>query len=108
MILARVWHAPSIPGRGARVSAFIATGGLSHFCLDEEFDRNLIAAMEHKDQNVIASVPPAKLKSGSGEIRNWIALAGAMEDLNLNWSDYVPCYRSLAGTGTGIAFAVWE
>jgi Catalytic LigB subunit of aromatic ring-opening dioxygenase len=93
--------------KSARV-AFIATGGLSHFCLDEDFDRNLIAAMEHNDRNVIASVPAAKLKSGSGEIRNWIALAGAMEDLNLNWSDYVPCYRSLAGTGTGIAFAIWE
>jgi hypothetical protein len=64
--------------------------------------------MEHSDQNIIASVPAAKLKSGSGEIRNWIALAGAMKDLNLNWSDYVPCYRSLAGTGTGIAFAIWE
>ena len=93
--------------KSARV-AIIGTGGLSHFCLDEEFDRNLIAAMQHKDQKVIASVPPAKLKSGSGEIRNWIALAGAMESLNLNWSDYVPCYRSPAGTGTGIAFAIWE
>jgi 3-O-methylgallate 3,4-dioxygenase len=93
--------------KNARV-AIIGTGGLSHFCLDEEFDRNLIAAMQHKDQKTIASVPPAKLKSGSGEIRNWIALAGAMESLNLNWSDYVPCYRSLAGTGTGIAFALWE
>lgn len=88
--------------------AFIATGGLSHFCLDEDFDRDLIAAMQHKDHKVIASVPPAKLKSGSGEIRNWIALAGAMESLNLNWSDYIPCYRSPAGTGTGIAFAIWE
>ena len=66
--------------------------------------------MRIKDQKVIASVPPAKLKSSSGEIRNWIALAGAMESLNLNWSDYVPCYRSPAGTGTGtgIAFAIWE
>jgi hypothetical protein len=91
----------------ARV-AFIATGGLSHFCLDEEFDRNPIAALQHKDQSVITSTPPAKLKSGSGEIRNWIALAGAMESLNLNWSDYIPCYRSSAGTGTGIAFAIWE
>jgi 3-O-methylgallate 3,4-dioxygenase len=91
----------------ARV-AFIATGGLSHFCLDEEFDRNLLAAMGRKDPKAIAAVPPAKLKSGSGEIRNWIALAGAMESLNLDWSDYVPCYRSIAGTGTGIAFAVWE
>jgi hypothetical protein len=43
--------------------------------------------MRTKDQKVIASLPPAKLKSGSGEIRNWIALAGAMQSLNLNWSD---------------------
>ena len=93
--------------KSARV-AFIATGGLSHFCLDEDFDRNLIAAMQHKDPSVIESVPAAKLKSGSGEIRNWIALAGAMESLNLNWSDYIPCYRSPAATGTGIAFAIWE
>ena len=69
---------------------------------------NIDVKGKDKDQKVIASVPPAKLKSGSGEIRNWIALAGAMESLNLNWSDYVPCYRSPAGTGTGIAFAVWE
>lgn len=93
--------------KSARV-AFIATGGLSHFCLDEDFDRNLLAALQHKDQTVIAGVPGAKLKSGSGEIRNWIALGGAMEDLNLNWSDYIPCYRSPAATGTGIAFAIWE
>ena len=93
--------------KSARV-AFIATGGLSHFCLDEDFDRNLIAAMQHKEASVIESVPPAKLKSGSGEIRNWIALAGAMESLNLSWSDYIPCYRSPAATGTGIAFAIWE
>jgi len=64
--------------------------------------------MRNKDQKVIPSVPSAKLKSGSGEIRNWIALAGTMESLNLNWSDYVSCYRSPAGTGTGIAFAIWE
>ena len=92
--------------KNARV-AFIATGGLSHFCLDEDFDRNLLGALRNKNKSVIVATPPAKLKSGSGEIRNWIALAGAMETLNLNWSDYVPCYRSPAGTGTGIAFAIW-
>jgi hypothetical protein len=93
--------------QNARV-AIIGTGGLGHFCLAEEFDRNLIAAVQHKDQTVIAWGPPAKLKSGSGEIRNWIALTGALESLDLNWSDYIPCYRSPAGTGTGIAFAIWE
>jgi 3-O-methylgallate 3,4-dioxygenase len=93
--------------KSARV-AVIGTGGLSHFCLDEDFDRALLAALQKKERQVITSVPPAKLKSGSGEIRNWIALAGAVDFLNLKWSDYIPCYRSRAGTGTGIAFAIWE
>jgi hypothetical protein len=53
-------------GRDRRV-AFIATGGRSHFCLDEEFNRNLIAAMQHNDQKVITSVPQANLKSSSAE-----------------------------------------
>lgn len=46
--------------------------------------------MQNKNKWVIVSTPPAQLKSGSGEIRNWIALGGALESLNLNWSDYVP------------------
>jgi hypothetical protein len=91
----------------ARV-AVVGTGGLSHFTLDEQFDRGLLDALRHKDEQMIASVPAAKLKSGSGEIRNWIALSGAIESLNLQWADYVPCYRTPAGTGTGLAFAIWE
>ena len=46
--------------------------------VDEEFDCNFIAAMRNKDRKVIVSEPPAELKSGSGEIRNWVALAGAI------------------------------
>ena len=38
--------------------------------------------------------------------RNWIAAAGAMEHLDMEVLDYVPCYRSEAGTGVGMAFAV--
>ena len=49
-----------------------------------------------------------KLNSGNSEIRNWITVAGACEHLNVNWQDYVPCYRSVAGTGCGMGFAVWS
>jgi hypothetical protein len=68
----------------------------------------LLAALQKKDQQAISSVPPTKLKSGSGEIRNWIAFTSAMDSLNLKWCDYVPCYRSSAATGTGISFAISE
>ena len=42
-------------------------------------------------------------------MRNWIALAGALDhtSLQMNLVDYVPCYRSAAGTGNAMGFAEW-
>jgi hypothetical protein len=31
----------------------------------------------------------------------------AVEHLDLNWFEYVPGYRTPAGTGTGLSFASW-
>jgi hypothetical protein len=28
--------------------------------------------------------------------------------MKMNLIDYIPCYRSPAGTGCGMAFATWE
>ena len=49
-----------------------------------------------------------ELNSGNSEIRNWIAAAGAAEHLTARALDYVPCYRSPAGTGCGMGFVAWE
>jgi seryl-tRNA synthetase len=48
--------------------------------------------------------------SGNSEIKNWITLAGVMADADLPMDllDYVPCYRTEAGTGCGMAFARWN
>ena len=59
------------------------------------------------DSEALVSIPTARLNSGNSEIRNWITAAGAAENLTMDWSDYAPCYRSLAGTGCGMAFATW-
>ena len=44
-------------------------GGLSHFCLDEDFDRALLAAIQKKDrtftQQTGSVAPPAKGNEGS-------------------------------------------
>jgi hypothetical protein len=90
----------------ARVG-IIASGGLSHFTVDEELDGAVIAAMRNKDAAALESLPRHKLNSGSSEIRNWICAAGALEHLKLDWLTYVPGYRTLAGTGTGMCFAAW-
>ena len=86
----------------------LASGGLSHFTVDEALDRGLIAALRAKDAAWLQSLPVNKLNGGSSEIRNWICVAGAVEHLALEWASYRPGYRTPAGTGTGLCFAAWQ
>jgi 3-O-methylgallate 3,4-dioxygenase len=88
--------------------AIIASGGLSHFVVDEELDQLTITALQNKDATTLSSLPRERLNSGNSEIRNWIAVAGAVEHLDMQLIDYVPCYRSPAGTGCAMAFAQWR
>jgi len=90
--------------------AVIASGGMSHFVIDEEFDRGLLAAMKRRDEKRFLSVPDNFMQSGTSEVKNWIAAAGALleTELAMELVDYVPCYRSEAGTGTAQAFAYWH
>jgi len=86
----------------------IASGGLSHFTVDPELDGRVIAALQAKDAAALAALPREKLNSGSSEIRNWICMAGAVEHLELRHIEYIPAYRTPAGTGTGLCFAHWS
>jgi len=86
----------------------VASGGLSHFTVDETLDGNVIRALREKDANALQSLPREQLKSGSSEIRNWICAAGALEHLELQWVQYTPGYRTPAGTGTGLCFCYWH
>ena len=85
----------------------VASGGLSHFVVDEELDHGVLAAIEAKDSTALGGLPEDKLQSGSSEIKNWIVAAGALSDLDFSLIDYVPGYRSDAGTGCGMAFGRW-
>jgi Catalytic LigB subunit of aromatic ring-opening dioxygenase len=93
----------TMPG-GKRV-LLIASGGLSHFVLDEELDRLLITGLRRDDRAVLENLP--RLDSPTGEIRNWIAAAGACSGMRFELFDYVPTPRSAAGTGGGWCFARW-
>jgi hypothetical protein len=90
----------------ARV-AVIASGGLTHFVIDETLDRGVLDAIAARDAAALGAVPRERLRSGNSEILNWIAAAGALEGLAATIVDYVPGYRTPAGTGTGMAFAHW-
>jgi 3-O-methylgallate 3,4-dioxygenase len=85
----------------------MASGGLSHFRVEEDIDRGILEALRRKDLEYLAGLDPRRLKAGSSEIRNWIAAGAAAADLELKWTAYVPGYRTLALTGTGLGFAHW-
>jgi hypothetical protein len=44
------------------------------------------------------------------EVKNWIPFSAVMTQTKLapNFIDYVPCYRSEAGTGNAMAFMYWQ
>jgi hypothetical protein len=86
----------------------VASGGLSHFTVDEALDGEVIRALREKDARALREMPREKLNSGNSEIRNWICAAGALEGLDLRWLHYCPGYRTPAGTGTGLCFASWS
>jgi hypothetical protein len=86
----------------------VASGGLSHFTVDEELDGSVARALQQKDAAALESLPRNKLNAGSSEIRNWICLAGAVSGLDIDWLSYRPGYRTPAGTGTGLCFAAWH
>jgi Catalytic LigB subunit of aromatic ring-opening dioxygenase len=86
----------------------LASGGLSHFLVNEALDRDVVRALQKKDYPALKGLPLNKLVSGSSEIRNWITTAGAAQHLNLDWITYVPGYRSHALTGVGLCFAYWH
>ena len=86
----------------------LASGGLSHFVVDEELDQQALDGMQAKSVDRLSALPREKINSGSSEIRNWIVVTGATEHLDMDVVDYVPCYRSPAGTGCAMGFASWE
>ena len=90
--------------------AVIASGGLSHFVVDENLDRTLLKALQQRDAAGLRAIPRTQLYSAASEALNWIALGGAMQktDLKMELLDYVPVYRTPAGTGGGWAFARWR
>lgn len=90
--------------------AICASGGISHFVVDEEFDERMLTAMKNRDTQTIFAEPESMFRSGTSETKNWITVAGILSEteLEMNLIDYVPSYRSEGGTGCGMAYASWE
>ena len=57
----------------------------------------------------MTTLPETYLQSGTSEFKNWIPVGAIMHDAGLRMDvvDYVPCYRSSAGTGNAMGFVRW-
>lgn len=93
----------------ARVAVF-GSGGMSHFVIDEAFDAKIIEAIQAHDAETLCSIGEEYFQAGTSELKNWIAAAGCLfeTDLSGDLIDYVPCYRSEAGTGTANGWLAWN
>ena len=96
--------------KGYNRVALMASGGLTHFVIDEEFDQQVMSAMKAGDEDALAKLPESYFKVGTAEIKNWYPVIAAMNAAGRKYHqiDYVPCYRSEAGTGNAMCFAYWE
>lgn len=93
----------------ARVAVF-ASGGLTHFVIDEDLDQLFIQCMHDRNLEALVSLGENIFQDGTSELKNWIPVAGLMADLDFPMEviDYVPCYRSEAGTGNAMGFVCWR
>jgi len=90
--------------------ALIASGGLSHFVIDEAVDNAVLDALRKRSIRDVAALGEPIFQAGTSECKNWVPVAGAMADLGYPPTvvDYVPCYRSVAGTGNAMGFVYWR
>ena len=86
----------------------LASGGLSHFVVEEEIDRTVMENLGDPSGTALRGLPREALLEGSSEILNWVMAAGATAHLQLEWSQYEPIRRTPAGTGIGCGFAIWR
>ncbi len=114
--------AKAVEKSGKRV-AILGSGGLSHFPrhlgswgispypvekrwqIDEAFDRRVLDLMLSGNGKALAELSSYDLeRSGNLELRNWIALVGALGNRNGSLVTYEPVYT----VAIGLAFAFWS
>jgi protocatechuate 4,5-dioxygenase beta chain len=94
--------------------AIYGSGGLSHDprgpkagWVDETLDRWVLERLAQADGAALKRLFTPEITSfgaGTGEIRNWIAVAGAYDGIKATVVDYIPSRHAV----TGLGFAYWK
>jgi hypothetical protein len=89
--------------------ALVGGGGLSHFVgeprvgdIDEQFDRWFLEQLESDDLTELLDMPNDELMeagNGTGEVRAWVVVAGAMRGHRAKALAYEPIYEWINGMG---------
>jgi len=87
----------------------IASGGLSHFVNDEEFDRDVMGKLAAYDYEGLMTYDDSWYQSGTSEVKIYSIVMMALQATGAQMTlvDYVPCWRTEAGTGEGMGFMYW-
>ncbi len=90
--------------------AILGSGGMSHFVVDEDFDRKFMQAFSAPTHDEMLAFPDNMFRSGTAELKCWIPVKSAMDrtPLKMTVVDYQALIRSPAGTGSGMGFAYWR
>ena len=75
--------------------------------MDEPLDRSVLKAFAEGDPGRLSSLytfDSDTFHGGTGEIRNWLVVGGAMGDTKATVVDYMAAHTAI----TGIGFAYWE
>ena len=96
--------------QGLERVAFVGAGGLSHFVgeprvgdIDEDFDHWFLRQLEKEElSEELLDMPNDELAeagNGTGEVRAWVAVAGAMRGSKTTALDYEAIYEWINGMG---------
>jgi len=101
-----------LDGRTERVAIF-GSGGLSHDPMGsragwidrplDQFFLDSLAAGKPERMLGLYTFDSDTIRGGTGEIRNWLVVAGAMGDRKATIVDYIPVHHAV----TGLGFAFW-
>jgi 3-O-methylgallate 3,4-dioxygenase len=91
-----------------RVGIF-ASGGLTHFVCDMEQDKVFLDLLGRCDLEGLTKIDDRIYQAGTSEVKLYAAVlvAAQKKGFPMTLVDYVPCVRSEAGTGEGMAFMYW-
>ena len=113
MLYGKVLRSPHAHARIKSINAekALRLPGVKAVVTHADFAPQTTAPLPSDDDKAIAAIDDSLFASGgTAEIKNWIPVSGAMREAGLKMKviDYVPCYRSPAGTGNAMAFAYWR